>query len=101
MSTKLFISFLALACVLVGCSSGPQPLAQDEMKDAAQQNAMVRGIFDANGGDYDKVSAADKQKLVTRFKTDASARDAFEKIKHPPGGMGGGGAPIPNAPQGQ
>ncbi len=96
----LLISFIA--AVLAGCGAGPQPMATADMNKSFEANTKVRAIFDAAGGDFEKVSESDKKFLVERFKSEEKAKEAFEAIKHPPGGMPGApGAPGgPGAPAG-
>ena len=98
MFSKLLLSLFAMSCILVGCSAGSQTYDEDAIKHATDNAKVVRGIFDASGGDYDKVPASDKKKLAEIYKDDAGARKAFELIKHPPGS--GPSAPAANKPSG-
>lgn len=89
MTFRQLISVTAIAAILAGCGAGPQPYADDQIKVATDNAKVIRGIYDANNGNYDSVSEADKKKLVDILKSDKAAREAFDKIKNPPGGMGG------------
>lgn len=93
MTLKHPFPILAVASILVGCSTGAQPYATGEIAQATDNAKIVRGIYDSNKGEYDKVSATDKAKLIEIYKSDAGARKAFDLIKHPPGGMGGSSNP--------
>jgi len=94
MTFKQIISVLTIAVALVGCSSGPQPVDEVKTQQNTDANVRVRAIFDAAGGDFEKVPASDKPFLIERFKTEEGAKQAFEKIKNP----GSGGAPMPGQP---
>ncbi len=98
MTCKQAFSILFFAIALVGCSSGPQDVAKADIEHATDNAKVVRGIYDAAGGDYDKVSEGDKKKLAEIYKSDDAARKAFELIKNPPGGMPSGAPAAPNAP---
>jgi hypothetical protein len=98
MNFKLIFSALVLVGILSGCGTAPPAIDEETIKHATDNAKVVRGIFDASGGDYDKVPAGDKNKLIGIYKDDAGARKAFELIKHPPGG--GPGAPMANQPKG-
>ena len=90
MTLKQTISVFFVLFALVGCGTGPQAIDMEASKKATDSAVRVRAIYDAASGDYDKVPDSDKKFLVERFSSDKQAREAFEKIKHPPGGMPGG-----------
>ena len=96
MTFKQTISVIFVAFALVGCSAGPQQIDLQASKQATDSAVHVRAIYDAAGGDYDKVPESDKKFLVERFTSDKKAREAFDKIKNPPGGVPG--APPVNTP---
>lgn len=84
----------AFALLLGGCSAGPQPVDTDVVQKNADANTRVKSIYDAAGGDFDKVPDGDKKFLIDRYKNEEGARKAFDLIKNPPGGLPG--APSPN-----
>lgn len=98
MTLKSLISTCGITLVLVGCGAGPQPEAKDEMNLAFENAKVTRAIYDSSGGDYQKVSEADKKKLIDLYKSDEGARKVFESIKNPPAGLGGS-APLPPGAQ--
>lgn len=96
------IAAATLAIFVVGCGAGPQPLADNENKKSYENAKVARSIFDANGGDYDKVSAADKKKLIDMYGDEKAITILWSGMKNPP--MGGGansGAPAPAGGGGQ
>jgi hypothetical protein len=96
MTFRQLISVTAIAAILAGCGAGPQAYDDSKIKNATDNAKVIRGIYDANGGNYDSVPEADKKKLIDILKSDKAAREAFDKIKNPPGGMGG--APVSGQP---
>lgn len=99
MTFRQLISVTAIAAILAGCGAGPQAIDTATVQKNTDANKKVRAIFDAAGGDFEKVPASDKPFLIERFKDEVGAKKAFEQIKNPPGGMGG--TPTPSqAPTG-
>ena len=84
MTLKLTILALSLTAFLTGCGAGPQPMATQEMKQSLDNAVVVRQIYDASGGDFDKVPESDKKKLIERFKNEDGAKKAFAAIKNGP-----------------
>lgn len=89
MTCKQAISVLIIAFALVGCGAGPQPTADAEINKATDNAKVVRAIYDAAGGDFEKVPDGDKKKLIEIYKDEAGAKKAFDLIKNPPGGLPG------------
>lgn len=87
MTIKQLLTATVLSSILIGCGAGPQPVDTDTVQKNTDANKRVRSIFDASGGDFDKVPEADKKFLIERFKTEKEAREGFELIKHPPNGL--------------
>ncbi len=100
MKLKHLISLLGVATILVGCSSGPQEFATSDIKQATDNAKVVKGIFDSSKGDINKVSPADKAKLLDILKSEQAIKTSFEKMKNPSLGSGGG-APTPPPAQGK
>jgi hypothetical protein len=99
MTFKVMILTFAAALSIGGCSAGPQPLAKEEMQKSFDNAKVVRGIYDANGGNYETLSEGDKKTLIDIYKSDEGVKKAFEAMKNPPGGMGS--SPMPGGPQQQ
>lgn len=95
MTSKIFVLALAVVSILSGCGAGPQPLAQAEMKESLDSALVVRQLYDASEGDFDKVPADGKKKLIERFKSEDGAKKAFAAIKSGPG------AALPTTTPGQ
>lgn len=97
MTCKQAFSILFVAIALVGCGAGTQDVAKADIEHATDNAKVVRSIYDAAGGDYDKVPEGDKKKLAEIYKSDDAARKAFDLIKNPPGGMPSGAPTAPNS----
>ena len=87
MTIKQVLTVTVLTSILAGCGAGPQSVDTEVTQKNTDANKRVRAIFDASGGDFDKVPDTDKKFLIERFKTEKDAREGFELIKHPPGGL--------------
>ena len=84
MTLKFTVLAISLTAILTGCGSGPQPMATQEMQQSFDNAIVVKQIYDASGGDFDKVPEADKKKLIERFKNEDGAKKAFAAIKNGP-----------------
>lgn len=99
MTIKAVILTILATYSIVGCGAGPQPLAKEEMQKSFDNAKVVKGIFDANGGNYETVSEGDKKTLIEIYRSEDGIKKAFEAMKNPPGGSGS--APLPGGPQQQ
>ncbi len=99
MTIKAVVLTILATCSIVGCGTGPQPLAKEEMQKSFDNAKVVKGIFDANGGNYETVSEGDKKTLLEIYKSEDGIKKAFEAMRNPPGGSGS--APLPGGPQQQ
>jgi len=88
----------ALMLGMIGCG-GPETgeLDKNYMASAEELGKTRREIFDKVKGDFEALTAEDKQKFINTFelKTEENARKYWEMIKNPPTGPLGSGAPRP------
>ena len=91
MFRRILFPALALSFILSGCGSAPPAFDTGAMKEAETKAVAISGIYDAAGGDWDKVPAADKKKLIEQYKTEAAVKQLFETMKS----RRGGAAPMP------
>ena len=90
---NLLKKWTILACLttfsvagLLGCGEGPQP--EDKKVDQAQSEIATLGAAaKAAGGDYSKLSQADKDKFLARVQ--GNEAQAAQMVSQ----MGGGGGP--------
>lgn len=89
LSPIFLFAFLALVPSLGGCgdSGGPDPKAQEARVATAME---MRKVFDAVGGDYTKVSAADKAAFEKFAGGGAAAEKLWAEMKNGPGGASSG-----------
>jgi len=88
------------AIFLVGCSGGDagDGLKPEDVKAVTDISTLAKSV----GGDYDKLSAADKKKVLAMANNnEASAKALVYQMAHPPSEMNagrGGGAGAPPTP---
>lgn len=83
------IAVMALAVVgtnlLLGCSGGTQQNDPEYMKNGEAIGKARREMFTKSGGDYAKLTAADKSEFLKGFGGDeAAAKKFWEMMAHPP-----------------
>lgn len=93
---KRFLPLLALAVVAAGCSSSQDDgMSASDTKLANDVNTWVK----STNGDWDKLSAEQKQQMIQSAGSEATARKVFEMKAHPPQPAVPG--PPPTRPGGQ
>lgn len=90
-STAILLALLGVF-VLSGCGAGTQEVDQGYVQKSTENAKLARSIFDANKGQWDSVSAADKKKLAEAYGSDANAKKVWDLMVAPPAG---GVAPGP------
>jgi hypothetical protein len=81
------LAFLALSLSLSGCGAGPQPIDEGFVANAQ----TLRQVFDSVGGDYSKVSAEDRAKLLKLYPDEQTLQNVWKSMQNPPLG---GSAPL-------
>jgi hypothetical protein len=95
---KYILLGLGLACIIGGCgNSGGPPLDANQEKQASQLDEIAK----RSGGDWDKLSDADKKAMIQIGGSEQGAKmlllgKSGKLGRHgPPGGPGGPGGPKP------
>jgi hypothetical protein len=89
----IFSSAILLSLVFViGCGSGTQEIDQSIVKQSTDNAKIARELFDSNGGKWESLTPADKDRLVKAYGNEETAKKVWTTMANPPNG---GGQPGP------
>jgi hypothetical protein len=77
---NLTVLALGFALALYGCNNGGSGMTADQEKAAGQLNK----IAESSGGDWDKLSDAEKKQLTQQLGSEDSAKQILKWKAHPP-----------------
>ncbi len=91
MKTKWSLALVAACAVLVGgCGSAPQPIDQKYMTSGAKLGQDVHAMYVRTGGDYSKLTPAEREEYVKSFNgKEDLAKNFWDGIKNGPGARPG------------
>jgi hypothetical protein len=92
MKLKLSSSIIFCYAVLVGCGSGTQEVDQSIVKQSTDNAKVARELFDSNGGKWESLTPVDKERLVSAYGSEETAKKVWTTMANPPTG---GSAPGP------
>lgn len=93
---------LSVGMALAGCGSGNEVVKEDPAVTAKRVDAAkdIRSYFDKSHGNYDALSAEDKEALNKLTGSEANSHTAFGHMGAPGGGPSTGGGLPPSGPGG-
>jgi len=81
---NLFIALLSVAAVVAtGCSGGgggDDGVKSEVSQEMSQANELAKRV----DGKFDKLTAAEKDKMIKQFGSEATARSEINLMAHPP-----------------